>query len=216
MKILFVASVSRRLCSDMCPSPPEQPSQPVPSDLALNGTAGGGGENVFEVCTGPLDEAAVIERVRDARAGAVVLFLGTVRELTGDRRTSRLEYEAHPTMAVKQGQQILLAARQRWPLVRVVVQHRVGRLELSETAVAVAVSTPHRADAFAAAQFIMDSIKELVPIWKQEQWADGTAGWIHPGLTVSPNLPTETASADDQQTSDQFTAPAVPAETHLP
>ena len=74
--------------------------------------------------------------------------------------------------------------RQRWPVEECVIVHRVGHLELGEASVVLAVSTPHRKDAFAAGQWLIDRLKESVPIWKQENWADGTSEWVHPGLTT--------------------------------
>lgn len=131
----------------------------------------------------PIDYAALTERVRSNRAGAVCLFLGTVRELTGVRRTDFLEYEAYPRMAEAKLAELLAEARRRWPVVEAGITHRVGRLELGEIAVAVAVSAPHRAEAFEACRWLMDTIKEVVPIWKKERWADGSEEWVHPGLT---------------------------------
>ena len=74
-------------------------------------------------------------------------------------------------------------ARQRWPVVECVIVHRLGRIELGEASVAVAVSTPHRRDAFEAGQWLIDTLKVVVPVWKQEHWSDGTTEWVHPGLT---------------------------------
>ena len=83
-------------------------------------------------------------------------------------------------MAVQQIHQLLDQADARWPVIRSAVVHRVGHLELGDIAVAVAVSTPHRKDAFEAGQWVMDRIKEVVPIWKKEHWADGSTEWVHP------------------------------------
>ena len=127
-----------------------------------------------------IDHSAVVEAVRSHLAGAVVLFLGTVRELTAGKRTESLDYEAYPEMAVQQIHQLLDQADARWPVIRSAVVHRVGHLELGDIAVAVAVSTPHRKDAFEAGQWVMDRIKEVVPIWKKEHWADGSTEWVHP------------------------------------
>lgn len=129
----------------------------------------------------PISYPDLVEKVRTHRAGAVVLFLGTVRELTQDRQTASLDYEAYPEMAVRQIDTLIDEAESRWPLLNVGVIHRLGHLDLGEIAVAVAVSCPHRREAFESGQWIMDRIKEVVPIWKKENWADGTTEWVHPG-----------------------------------
>lgn len=125
---------------------------------------------------------ALTEGVRSPLAGAVILFLGTVRELTGQKRTSALDYEAYPGMAEKLLGEVEMEARVRWPLVNVALVHRLGHLELGDISVAVAVSSPHRDQAFEAGRFLIDTLKERVPIWKKENWADGSTEWVHPGV----------------------------------
>jgi molybdopterin synthase catalytic subunit len=107
-----------------------------------------------------------------------VLFSGTVRDhAEGRSGVSSLEYEAYPEPAVDRMTQIAAEARRRWPsLGRIALLHRVGRLEVGECAVIVAVSAPHRQEAFEAGQWCIDTLKESVPIWKRETWSDG-AGW---------------------------------------
>lgn len=134
----------------------------------------------------PIDPAALLAAVTSSRAGAVVLFLGTVRELTGDRRTVALDYEGYGEMAAKKLAELESQARGRWPIVECAIVHRLGHLELAEASVAVAVSTPHRRDAFAAGQWLIDTLKETVPIWKQEHWEDGTTEWVHPAADSQP------------------------------
>ena len=112
--------------------------------------------------------------------GAVVLFLGTVRELTEGKRTVALDYDAYPAMAEKKLAEIEAETRARWPVGDLVLVHRLGHLELGDVSVAVAVSCPHRAAAFEACRYAMDRIKEVVPIWKKENWADGSTEWVHP------------------------------------
>ena len=130
----------------------------------------------------PIDYHALTESVRSDQAGAVVLFLGTVREMTDGRRTVALDYEAYPEMAEAKLAELETEARRRWPVVETAIVHRLGRLELGEVSVAVAVSAPHRADAFQAGRFLIDRLKQTVPIWKKENWADGTTEWVHPGV----------------------------------
>ena len=137
---------------------------------------------MIEITDAPIDYAALTERVRTPRAGAVCLFLGTVRELTGDRRTAALDYEAYPEMARKTLAELEQEARRRWPILEAALVHRLGHLEPGEVSVAVAVSCPHRHYAFDACRWLIDTLKEVVPIWKKENWADGTEEWVHPGL----------------------------------
>lgn len=130
----------------------------------------------------PIDVLTVLNRVQSPLAGAVVLFLGTTRELTGNRQTQSLDYECYPEMAANKLAELETEARLRWSLVECAVVHRLGHLEIGEASVAVAVSSAHRQVAFEAGQWLIDTLKQSVPIWKKENWADGTAEWVHPGL----------------------------------
>lgn len=141
---------------------------------------------MVEITESPIDYAALAERVRSDLAGAVCLFLGTVRELTGERRTASLDYEAYPEMARKTMAELEDEARRRWPVVEAALVHRVGHLGPGEVSVAVAVSCPHRHQAFEACRWLIDTLKEVVPIWKKETWADGSEEWVHPGLEGPP------------------------------
>lgn len=126
-----------------------------------------------------IDFAALTDAARSPHCGAVVLFLGTVRDLTGDRVTAFLEYDAYAPMAEKKLAEIEAEARARWPVGGLEVVHRLGRLDVGEVSVAVAVSCPHRADAFDACRYVIDALKEFVPIWKKENAPDGTGEWVH-------------------------------------
>ena len=128
-----------------------------------------------------IDYHALTEQVRRPNCGGVVVFLGTVRDLTGERVTVALEYEAYPGMAEKKMAEIESDTRQRWPVGDIALIHRLGHLEVGDISVAVAVSCPHRAQAFEACRHAIDRLKELVPIWKKEIWADGSTEWVHPG-----------------------------------
>lgn len=139
-------------------------------------------EKVIAITELPIDSAAVLAEVSSDEAGAVVLFLGTTRQFTRGRETASLDYECYPEMARRKLAELETEARSRWPIVGCAIVHRVGHLELGEASVAVAVSTPHRRDAFEAGQWLIDTLKEVVPIWKKENWADGTADWVHPGM----------------------------------
>jgi molybdopterin synthase catalytic subunit len=141
---------------------------------------------MIELTQAAIDTAAILDKVQSTRAGAVVLFLGTTREITGERQTLSLDYECYPEMARQKLNELERDAVQRWPLIECAIVHRLGHLEPGEASVAVAASSPHRQDAFDAAKWLIDTIKEIVPIWKKENWADGTSQWVHPGMDVPP------------------------------
>ncbi len=131
----------------------------------------------FDISTYPLDPMIIMKKVEQRNAGAVTLFIGTVRELTADKKTEFLIYEAYESMAIKQLAQIGTEITAQWPDAKVAITHRVGRLEISDIAVVIAVSTPHRNDAYEANRYAIERIKEIVPIWKKEHWDDGEE-WI--------------------------------------
>ncbi|WP_417380221.1 molybdenum cofactor biosynthesis protein MoaE [Gimesia sp.] len=130
----------------------------------------------------PIDYAAITEQVRSRECGAVVLFMGTVREMTAGKQTVALDYEAYPEMADQMMQQLIDEARDQWDVHGIAIEHRVGHLTLGEISVAIAVSSAHRTEAFAAGRFLIDRLKEIVPIWKKENWSDGTTEWEHPEI----------------------------------
>jgi molybdopterin synthase catalytic subunit len=137
---------------------------------------------MIEITSSPIDHASVTERLRANHAGAVCTFLGTVRDLTGDRKTLALRYEAYPEMALKKLAELETEARKRWPIIELALVHRIGDLGPGEVSVVVAVSTPHRHEAFDACRWLIDTLKDVVPIWKRETWDDGKEEWVHPGL----------------------------------
>ena len=128
----------------------------------------------------PIDYAALTESVRSPHCGAVAIFLGMVRDLTGDEVTEFLDYEAYPPMAEKKMAEIEIELRSRWTVGEAALVHRLGRLGVGEISVAVAMSAPHRATAFDACRFAIDTLKQLVPIWKKENISDGSTTWVHP------------------------------------
>src|SRR4029077_7327710 len=128
----------------------------------------------------PIDHYTLTEQVRRGDCGAVVTFLGTVRDLTGDKVTVALDYEAYPGMAEKKMTEIEADTRQRWPVGDIALEHRLGHLQVGDISVAGAVSCPHRAQAFEACRHAIDRLKELVPIWKKENWQDGSTEGVHP------------------------------------
>ena len=135
---------------------------------------------MIELTRKPIDSSAVLEAVYDVNAGAAVLFVGTVREITGDAVTASLQYDAYESMAVAQMQKLADQAKQRWGLKHAAIVHRIGHLELGDIAVAVAVSSAHRGPSFEAGQWLVDTLKQNVPIWKQEHYANGKVEWVHP------------------------------------
>ncbi|PDV97466.1 molybdenum cofactor biosynthesis protein MoaE [Candidatus Chloroploca asiatica] len=131
----------------------------------------------FLITAEPLDPAPLVAYVTTPEDGAVVTFAGVARNHFGGRPTASLYYEAYAEMAVPVLTQFADEARTRWRVGRIAVHHRVGKLTIGETAVLVVVAAPHRHEAFEAAEYIMDRIKALAPIWKQEHWADGDVEW---------------------------------------
>lgn len=130
-----------------------------------------------EITRDPIKIEEVYQKVVRREAGAVTTFIGTVRELTHGKKTLYLEYEAYEAMAVKKMEQIVAEMKERWPGVQAAISHRVGRLEISDIAIAIAVSSPHRPEAYEANRYALERIKEMVPIWKKEHWEDGEM-WI--------------------------------------
>ncbi|MFN7119031.1 MAG: molybdenum cofactor biosynthesis protein MoaE [Saprospiraceae bacterium] len=122
-----------------------------------------------------------IDFVASGGAGAIDVFIGTVRDNTQSKRVIRLEYEAYAPMAISEMRKIAEQAVKKWHLLGVAIHHRVGILSIGEAAVIIAVSTPHRADAFTACQWMIDTLKQTVPIWKKEIFEDGEV-WVgaHP------------------------------------
>ncbi|QJW96142.1 molybdenum cofactor biosynthesis protein MoaE [Frigoriglobus tundricola] len=135
---------------------------------------------MFRLTHAVIDYHTLTDAVRSPHCGAVVLFLGTVRDLTGEQVTVFLDYDAYAPMAEKKLAEIEADVRRKWPVGEIAMVHRLGRLGVGEVSVAVAVSCPHRGDAFNACRFAIDTLKELVPIWKKENAPDGTGEWVHP------------------------------------
>ncbi|HZV95453.1 MAG TPA: molybdenum cofactor biosynthesis protein MoaE [Candidatus Nitrosocosmicus sp.] len=156
---------------------PERSLRPG-EELCLFPPVSGGSDDLVDLVAAPLSEKALVAAVEDPGAGAVVLFSGVVRDQTGGRRVKFLEYEAHAPMAVAKMREIAAAARQRYPGIRrLALVHRVGRLEIGESSVLIAVSTAHRGEGFDACRFAIDTLKETVPIWKKEFFEDGEV-WV--------------------------------------
>lgn len=129
-----------------------------------------------EVTSGPIDLTASHE-LAGSSDGAVVTFLGVVRDSTDDRPVAGLDYEAFDELAAKEMTRIAEVALERWPIGRVAIVHRTGSLSVGEVSVLISVSSPHRGEAFDACEFLIDTLKKEVPIWKKELFEDGTASW---------------------------------------
>ena len=132
---------------------------------------------MIQITSEPLDPEAITALVKEPTNGAVVTFLGTTRDSTGDRRVLHLEYEAYAPMAEKKLAEIAREMRERYSVEDVAIAHRLGRLEVGETSLVVAVASPHRKEAFGACQYAVDRIKQTVPIWKKEYFEGGEV-WI--------------------------------------
>ena len=133
----------------------------------------------------PIDAAALVAQSQSPEAGAVVLFLGITRQFTDGRETAELAYEAYREMAERELAKLEAKARRRWPLVECLIVHRLGVVPLAEASVAIATSSPHRHAAFEAARWLIDTLKESIPIWKQERYATGAAEWVHPNPSTT-------------------------------
>jgi molybdopterin synthase catalytic subunit len=138
-------------------------------------------EGTFKIVEGPIDELDLEDTVRTDADGAVIVFRGVARRQSRGREVVHLEYEAYPEMAEKVMAQIAVEMKNRWPITRVAIVHRTGVLEIGQASVIIAVSAPHRGEAFAATQYAIDRLKQIVPIWKKEVWSDGSQwiGWEH-------------------------------------
>jgi molybdopterin synthase catalytic subunit len=136
----------------------------------------GGAEKM--ITTREIDPAAVLRSVGDSGAGAVVLFLGTVRNMSDHGAVKGMVYEAYAPLAEAKLADMKREIRKRWPMSSVKIVHRVGRLQPKDVSVAIAVSSPHRTEAFDACRFAIEHIKRNIPIWKKEKLSNGTEVWV--------------------------------------
>ena len=132
---------------------------------------------MIEITYNPLDAKTVTAYVLHDSAGAVVTFIGTTRNETNDRKVLFLEYEAYRPMALRKMLEIGEAVRRQWKVGHVGIIHRLGRLEIGEVSVAIMVTSPHRRVAFESCQYVIDTLKKTVPIWKKEFYQDGEV-WV--------------------------------------
>ncbi|HEX8523834.1 MAG TPA: molybdenum cofactor biosynthesis protein MoaE [Tepidisphaeraceae bacterium] len=139
-------------------------------------------EDWIAILESPLPTSRALDFVTDPRAGGINIFLGTTREetSTGGKQLLALDYEAYPEMALSQMKALAQRAREHWPILKLALLHRIGRVDLAEPSVVIAVSTPHRKESFEACRFLIDELKKDIAIWKKEVWSDGSGTWVHP------------------------------------
>lgn len=127
---------------------------------------------MIELTDHPIDVQRVIDEASSDEAGAVAVFIGTVRNMTDRKRVVKLDFEAYEKMALLELEKIADQAKGKWPIQKIAVSHRTGELQISDIAVVIAISSPHRKEAFTACQFVIDTLKKTVPIWKKEFFED--------------------------------------------
>lgn len=132
---------------------------------------------MVELTTETVDTEAILADMEDHAAGGVVLFLGRVRDHAEGKQVQRMDYEAYSEMARLKLQEIEDLTRAKWPVRKMAIVHRTGTLELGQVSVAIAVACGHRGEAFEACRYAIDTLKQTVPIWKKEHFADGEA-WV--------------------------------------
>ncbi len=136
-------------------------------------------EDSFAITIAPLSIEEIYTKADNPSNGAVVVMSGMVRNKTDGQAVVALEYQAYQPMALQIFYQIAHDMRSQWSdLTRIVIHHRVGRLQVGEISVLVAVGCPHRGEAFAACQYAIDTLKHNAPIWKKEHWQDGSSSWV--------------------------------------
>jgi len=134
--------------------------------------------DVARITTKPIDPSAVLKSVLDPSAGGTVIFVGTIRRRNEGRMVESLEYEVYKEMAEKKMEEIESVVRAKWPVEKVTMVHRYGKLKVGEASVAVAVSSEHREEAFEACKFAIDTIKRSLPLWKREELRGGRKAWV--------------------------------------
>jgi len=133
----------------------------------------------------PIDANALLRLVSRPANGAVLLFLGVVRDLNDGRAVTGIEYSAYEPMAERELASIAAEAAERFGSADLAIEHRLGALGLEEVSVGIAVAHPHRGEAYAASRWIIEELKRRVPIWKREHYADGSRGWVDPTRTAT-------------------------------
>ena len=126
----------------------------------------------------PIDVAALVEEVARTANGATLVFIGTVRDINNGRAITGMDYTAYNTMAERELAEIVAEAADKFETADIVVEHRLGTLGLGDTSVAIAVAHPHRSEAYDASRYVIEQLKQRVPIWKLEHYVDGTRDWV--------------------------------------
>jgi molybdopterin synthase catalytic subunit len=146
----------------------------------------------IDITSEPLSVDAAVRSVTHPDVGGIDVFLGTTRSETSSeqKKLASLDYEAYADMAMGQMRDLAARARQRWPILRLAVLHRIGRVAVGEPSVIIAVACPHRAEAFEACRWLIDALKAEVAIWKREVWADGSSSWVRGHAVEGPTPPT--------------------------
>jgi molybdopterin synthase catalytic subunit len=139
----------------------------------------------FAISADPLDVAAAVREVSRPDCGGIATFVGTTRDHTAGRRVIYLEYEAYAPLAISTFERIAVEAAERWPGIGLAIHHRVGRVEIGEPSVVIAAASPHRAEAFSAARYAIERVKQIAPVWKRERF-EGGEEWIE-GAVARPD-----------------------------
>ena len=165
----------------------DHPVTPCDEVALIPPVSGGDSDEFFKITRDVLDPTSLHNLVLSPQAGAVSLFVGVVRDNNLGRDVNYLEYDAYPAMATKVMRQIEGEIRERWDVLDIAMHHRIGRLEIGEASVAVAVASAHRGEGIEACHYGIDRLKAIVPIWKKEVWADGEE-WIEGSLTPAAEI----------------------------
>lgn len=187
------AAPSLNVAVDYAYSPGDHPIAEGQEVAIIPPVSGGAGEKTpapHEMVEAPIDLNILVAKVASPRAGGIATFLGVVRDNSLGRKVLYLFYEAYPPMAVKEMERVEAAVRERWEVESIAITHRIGRLEIGEASVAIAVSSPHRKEAIEACHFAIDRLKQTVPVWKKEYWEGGEV-WIEnaEGSTITRTAP---------------------------
>ncbi len=150
---------------------------------------------MIEITYDALDSGAISAKVTQHTDGAIVTFVGVTRNHTGDRNVLYLEYEAYRPMADNMLAQVAEEMKAKWPVGEVAISHRLGRLDIGEASLVVAVAASHRNEAFEACQYSIDRIKQIVPIWKKEFFEGGEV-WVGSQEDASADEPVEATTKD--------------------
>ena len=137
---------------------------------------------MVSITLNPIQPLSVLSELSSPQSGGIDMFLGTTRNHSKGREVVLLEYEAYEPMAIKVMEEIEQKARAKWPLEKVIMIHRIGRVPVEEASVAIGVSAAHRAEAFEACRYLIDTLKSEAPIWKREHFADGSSEWSGPQM----------------------------------